>query len=66
MRPTRYSYEKRIKELEQELGRTRDRLFFYRESVHEIYSGITQMLEKGDCSAINMGWVLNKMKRCLK
>ena len=61
---TKYSYQKKIKELEDELRKTTNDRYAYQLSVMEIFDGIVDVVSKGQ--SINTGWVLAKLKRCLK
>lgn len=57
---TRYSYQKRIKELEAEVRRLR----LYRDLAIEVYDGVLEVW--GDGKQISMGWILKKFKWLLK
>lgn len=61
---TRYAYEKRIRELEQENCKLSNDLYSYRQTVLEIFEGITSMENLGN--GLKVTWVLQRLRRCLK
>lgn len=61
---TRYSYEKRIKELEQRNVKLSNDLHLYRSLAMEIFSTISQLASEG--KTISQGWLIGKFKSCLR
>jgi len=59
---TKYQYQKRIKELEDENRKLEVKLYDYRTSVLEIFDGCLDVKEE----AISKNWVLKRLKRCFK
>lgn len=61
---TKYSYEKKIKQLNDDLYVANEKLTSYRLAILNIYDGIVDVVSNG--KQINTGWVLAKIKGCLK
>ena len=62
---TRYRYEKRIRELEAKKAELEDKLYLYRTTVLDIYEGCVELVQKGSTS-LSVGWVLGRIRRCLR
>jgi uncharacterized membrane-anchored protein YhcB (DUF1043 family) len=58
---TKYQYEKRIKELQEELNTTKAHLYNYKELTREIFNVLTEMVQTS--KQVNQGWLLAKFKR---
>lgn len=61
---TKYQFQKRIKELEQDASKLRHELYIYRTCVIEIYDGVCDVMRKNQ--SISMAWILERAKRCFK
>lgn len=60
---SRWYYQKRIEELERDLAAATDKLYQYRSAVIEIYDEIAT---PPDGASLRPGWILGKIKRCLR
>lgn len=58
---TKYSYQKRIKDLESQLASAKNDLYQFRTACLEIYDGLILVLK--DNKNISIPWILEKFKR---
>ena len=58
---TKYRYEKRISELQEELKNIEHALFEYKQLSLDIFNVITDMVQND--KQINQGWLIKKFKR---
>lgn len=61
---TKYSYQKRIKELEEKNDELSDKLYNYRTTALEIYDAVAENAGSGD--GISKKWILQKFRKCLQ
>lgn len=59
---TRWSYQKKIRELERENSKLKDDLYQFRTASSEIYDGVMQVIEQRALD-IPCLWVLKRLKR---
>lgn len=59
---SRHNYEKRIRELNQELNDAANKLYEYRTAIHCIYDGLTEI----DGNGVSKNWIMKCIKRCLR
>lgn len=62
---SKYSYQKRIKDLEEESLRLRSNLEDYRSTVLFIYDGLVDVVN-GNNTSIKVSWLMQRIRRCLK
>lgn len=61
---TRYAYQQKIKNLEDKINVLESDLYVYRMSAQEIFDGICDVISEN--KSINIGWVLKRLRKCLK
>lgn len=62
---TRYAYEKRIKQLEQELSEAHFHRGSYKAAIQMIFDGVIEVVTKGS-THIDIAWILKQIKPLLK
>lgn len=60
---TRYSYQKKIKELEELNDRLSNQKYEFKQACSEIYEAIADLASKNS-TAIDTGWILKRLRRC--
>lgn len=61
---TKYNYEKRIKELQEELRKANDDLYEYKQLALSIHADLTQMVRES--KQISQGYILSLYKRVFR
>jgi len=65
MKPeTKYSYQKRIKELEDRIRILENRNYLYHATAMEIFDGVLEVMKSG--SSLSNSWVLGRFKKCFR
>jgi predicted RNase H-like nuclease (RuvC/YqgF family) len=59
---TVYSYQKKIKDLEERNKELADKLYNFRTSIIEIFDGVTDVKDQ----AVDKNWILKRMRRCFQ